>query len=98
MAPEQATGGPVTAAVDVYACGVVLYEMLTGVVPFTCGPGEMPYQIFMKHREDAPRRPSELTPGLPATLETIVLRALEKQAERRYPSARDMRLELRKAL
>ena len=98
MAPEQATGGPLTAAADVYACGVVLYEMLTGAVPFSCGPNEKPFQIFLKHANDPPRPPSELTPNLPNALENVVLRALSKEPEKRYASAREMRLDLRKAL
>ncbi|MBX3191684.1 MAG: serine/threonine protein kinase [Labilithrix sp.] len=93
MAPEQTTGSPATPAADVYACGVVLYEMLAGEVPFT---SDQAYRILMKHRSEAPRPPSMLTPGLPAALEAVILRCLEKAPERRFKSARELRLELRK--
>lgn len=93
MAPEQSTGGSITPAADVYACGVVLYEMLTGEVPFT---SDQAFRILMKHRTEAPRPPATLTPGLNRALEAIVLRCLEKQPEKRYRSARELRAELRK--
>jgi tRNA A-37 threonylcarbamoyl transferase component Bud32 len=93
MAPEQSLGAPVTAAADVYACGVVLYEMLTGEVPFTA---DRPYRIFLKHQTDAPRPPSSLVPGLPPALEAAVLRALAKAPAARFKNARALRTELRK--
>jgi tRNA A-37 threonylcarbamoyl transferase component Bud32 len=93
MAPEQSLGEPVTAAVDVYACGVVLYEMLTGEVPFTA---DRPYRIFLKHQTDAPRPPSLLVPDLAPALEAVVLRALAKAPAARFKNARALRAELRK--
>jgi serine/threonine-protein kinase len=95
MAPEQQMGGAVTAAADVYACGVVLYEMLAGEVPFTDAQA---YRILLKHQNEAPRPPSALTPGLSPALEAIVLRCLEKKPGARYQSARELRAELRRVL
>jgi serine/threonine protein kinase len=88
-------GAAVTPAADVYACGVVLYEMLAGVVPFTA---DQAYRILMKHRSEAPRPPSTLTPGLPPELEALVMRCLEKQPARRFATARDLRVELRRVV
>lgn len=93
MAPEQSTGSPVKPSADVYACGVLLYEMLTGQVPFTA---DQAYRILMKHRNEAPRRPCTVDPSIPAALEAVVLRCLEKLPERRFQSARELRVELRK--
>jgi hypothetical protein len=95
MAPEQARGSNVTPAADVYATGVVLYEMVTGEVPFSA---DVPYRVLIKHANEPPRPPSELAPGLAPGIEAVILRALEKAPERRFQSARDMRAELRKAL
>jgi len=93
MAPEQTTGSAISPAADVYACGIVLYEMLTGEVPFR---SDQAFRILMKHRSEAPRPPGTLTPGLNRALESIVLRCLEKRPENRYRSARELRVELRK--
>jgi serine/threonine protein kinase len=93
MAPEQTTGLAVTPSADVYGCGVVLYEMLAGEVPFSA---DQAYRILMKHRSEAPVPPSRLEPGISAELEKVVLKCLEKAPERRYQSARDLRVELRK--
>ncbi len=93
MSPEQTTGGKITPAADVYACGIVLYEMLTGEVPFT---SDQAFRILMKHRSEAPRRPSTLRPGLAPALEAVVLRCLEKRPEKRFQNARELRAELRK--
>lgn len=95
MAPEQARGATVTPAADVYATGVLLYEMVTGQVPFSA---DAPYRVLIKHASEPPRPPSELAPGLAPGIEVVILRALEKDPERRFQSARDMRAELRKAL
>ena len=63
LSPEQARGAPVTAASDLYSAGVVLYEMLTGKMPFT---GDSPIEIAMKHLNEVPQPPSELRAGHPA--------------------------------
>jgi serine/threonine-protein kinase len=95
MAPEQQTGGAATAAADVYACGVVLYEMLAGEVPFT---DPQAYRILLKHQNEAPRPPSSIAPEIPPSLEAVVLRCLEKQPSRRFQNARALRAELRRVL
>lgn len=93
MAPEQTTGSAVNPSADVYACGVVLYEMLAGEVPFTA---DQAYRILMKHRTEAPRPPSSLVLGISPALEAVVMRCMEKLPARRFQSARDLRVELRK--
>jgi eukaryotic-like serine/threonine-protein kinase len=93
MAPEQSTGSAISPSSDVYGCGVVLYELLAGQVPFT---DDQPYRILMKHRNDAPRPPSSFVPGIDPAVEAIVLRCLEKVPANRYRSARELRVELRK--
>ena len=95
MPPEQSMGIPVRPAADVYACGIVLYEMLTGEVPFT---DVQPFRVLMKQRSEAPRPPSSLEPTIPASLEALVLRCMEKAPERRYASTRDLRLALRQVI
>src|ERR1700726_3530209 len=75
LSPEQAQGYPVTAASDLYSVGVILYELLTGAVPFD---GETAVAIAFKQVAATPRPPSELNPALPPSLDAIVLRALAK--------------------
>jgi beta-lactam-binding protein with PASTA domain/tRNA A-37 threonylcarbamoyl transferase component Bud32 len=86
LSPEQARGAPVTAASDLYSVGIVLYEMLTGKVPFT---GDSPIEIAMKHLNDPPKPPSRIRPEIPEELDQVVLRALAKQPEQRYQTAEE---------
>jgi hypothetical protein len=88
MAPEQATGRrDLDVRADVYAMGAVIYFALTGQPPFS---GESAFAIMMAHARDQAVPPSQLQPGIPADLEAIVLKALEKKPEDRYPDARAM--------
>ena len=84
LSPEQARGSPVDQTSDLYSVGVVLYEMLTGQVPFT---GDTPLEIAMKHLSAVPTPPSELRPEVPHDLDLIVLRALAKNPDERYQTA-----------
>ena len=86
LSPEQARGAPVTAASDLYSAGVVLYEMLTGKVPFT---GDSAIEIAMKHVNELPRPPSKLRAEIPPELDQIVLHALAKEPEERYQTAEE---------
>ena len=91
LSPEQARGAQVDQRSDLYSVGVVLYELLTGKVPFT---GESPVEIAMKHLSDTPPPPSELNPDVPDELDKIVMRALAKDPARRYQSAQEMDADL----
>jgi beta-lactam-binding protein with PASTA domain/predicted Ser/Thr protein kinase len=91
LSPEQARGAPVDQTSDLYSVGVVLYEMLTGQVPFT---GDTPLEIAMKHLSEVPTPPSELRPEVPHDLDSVVLRALAKEPGERYQSAEEMDADL----
>jgi len=91
LSPEQARGAPVDPRSDVYSLGIVLYEMLTGKVPYT---GDTPVEIAMKHLSQVPEPPSELRPEVPHDLDAIVMRALAKDPEQRYASAEEMDADL----
>jgi serine/threonine-protein kinase len=91
LSPEQAKGAPVDQRSDLYSVGVVLYEMLTGKVPFS---GDTPLEIAMKHLSKVPEPPSKLRSEIPEDLDMIVLRALAKDPEERYQSAEEMGADL----
>ncbi|MDX6398586.1 MAG: eukaryotic-like serine/threonine-protein kinase [Gaiellaceae bacterium] len=91
LSPEQARGAPVDQTSDLYSTGIVLYELLTGTVPFT---GETPVEIAMKHLSQVPAPPSTHRPEVPRDLDYIVLRALAKDPADRYHSAEEMDADL----
>jgi len=91
MAPEQYEGRDLTPAADVYSLGVILYEMLTGMAPFT---GATPLEIALKHQNEPLRLPREIVAAIPEDVERVVLHALEKQPEARPANATEFRREL----
>ena len=91
LSPEQARGAPVDPRSDLYSLGIVLYEMLTGSVPFT---GDTPVEIAMKHLSQVPEPPSTLRPEVPHDLDAVVMRSLAKAPEQRYDSAEEMDADL----
>src|SRR5581483_5144554 len=95
MAPEQAMGGEISAQTDIYAFGVLLFEMLTGQVPF---PGETPVAIILAHLHQPPPPPRGLVPSLPDDVETVVLKCLAKEPAARYETASDVIAALELAL
>ncbi len=91
LSPEQAKGAPVDQTSDLYSLGIVLYELLTGTVPFN---GDTPVEIAMKHLSTVPPEPSTLRPEVPEDLDAIVVRSLGKTPEERYGSAEEMDADL----
>ncbi|MGE5675306.1 MAG: Stk1 family PASTA domain-containing Ser/Thr kinase [Mycobacterium leprae] len=91
FSPEQANGQPTGEKSDLYSVGVVLYEMVTGAVPFQ---GESPITVALKHLREEPVPPAQLNPEVPLELQQIVMRALEKEPDDRFPSADAMRAAL----
>jgi eukaryotic-like serine/threonine-protein kinase len=84
LSPEQATGGVVGLQSDLYSLGVVLFEALTGELPYRA---EDPIALAMKHVNERPRSPREVNPGIPEPLEALTLKLLAKDPEDRYQSA-----------
>lgn len=87
ISPEQARGDVTDEKSDIYSVGVMLYEMLTGQKPFDT---DNPVTIAVMHMQNIPERPRAINPDIPAGLEEIILRAMEKDCENRYQTASDM--------
>lgn len=94
MSPEQAGGGEIDHRSDLYSLGIVLYEIVTGRLPFT---GESPREILLQHLQHAPPAPRAFNPNLPEAVEEVLLRALAKEPAERYGSAAEMVQALRSA-
>jgi beta-lactam-binding protein with PASTA domain/predicted Ser/Thr protein kinase len=91
LSPEQARGAPVDQTSDLYSTGIVLFELVTGDVPFS---GETPVEIAMKHLSETPEAPSDLRQEVPPDLDMVILRALAKEPADRYQSAAAMDADL----
>jgi eukaryotic-like serine/threonine-protein kinase len=95
ISPEQARGGITDEKADIYSIGIVLYEMVTGDVPFT---GDTPVAVALKHLQDAPRPPREIVPDMPKALELVILKAISKEQVARYDNAREMARDLERSI
>lgn len=93
FSPEQARGGFTDAKTDLYSLGILLYEMVSGKLPFE---GENAVSIAMQHIEKEPIHPSVFNPSLPRSLEAVVLKAMKKEQSERYQTATQMLIDLKK--
>ena len=95
MSPEQVTGNKVDERTDIYSLGIILYELFTGRVPFT---GDSAIAIGFMQMKDPPPQPRSINPQLSPQIEAVILRALEKEPVRRYPTIAELRSDLEKAV
>lgn len=93
--PEQARNGFVDGKSDIYSLGIVMYEMVTGRVPFD---GETTVAVAIQHLQEEMVVPSAYAPGLPVSLEKIILKCTQKSPDRRYASISDLLIDLKKVL
>ena len=94
MAPEQADLRPVSSCTDIYAVGLVLYEMVTGIPAFS---GDTPVAVAIKQIQDYPQRPREIVPQLSRAIESVIMKCLQKDPARRFQSAEALEIALVKA-
>lgn len=95
FSPEHARGGFTDAKSDLYSLGVVMYEMVTGRVPFDA---DTPVSVALKHMQEEPEAPIEINPNLPTAVNKIIMKALQKETTLRYQTATEMLGDLKKAL
>lgn len=95
LSPEQARGEQVDARSDLYSTGCLLYELLTGIPPFK---GDSAVAVAFQHVSQLPRVPSSIAPDIPEALDRVVMKALAKDRDERYPDAAHMRADLRNAV
>ena len=95
FSPEHARGGYTDAKSDLYSLGVVMYEMLTGRVPFDA---DTPVSVALKHMQETPEEPIEINPNIPEAINQIIMKALKKEPELRYQTATEMLEDLKMAL
>ena len=95
FSPEHARGGFTDAKSDLYSLGVVMYEMVTGKVPFDA---DTPVSVALKHMQEEPEEPIEINPNLPGAVNKIIMKALKKDTTLRYQTASEMLSDLRRAL
>ncbi len=93
MSPEQVEGKEVDQRSDIYSLGIILYEMVTGKVPFE---GDTPFTIGMKHKGETPEEPKNLNAQIPEDLNSLILKCLKKEKDQRYQSAEEVHSELEK--
>ena len=95
FSPEHARGGFTDPKSDLYSIGVVLYEMVTGKVPFVA---DTPVSVALKHMQEAPKEPIELNPEIPKSVNDIIMKAMQKDINLRYQTATEMLKDLSKAV
>ncbi|QGU95250.1 Stk1 family PASTA domain-containing Ser/Thr kinase [Clostridium bovifaecis] len=93
FSPEQAKGNFVDCKTDIYSLGIILYEMVTGKLPYD---GESPVSVALKHIQEQVIPPIEVNPNIPQSLNKIILKAIEKEQYKRYQSAHDILIDLQK--
>jgi serine/threonine protein kinase/Flp pilus assembly protein TadD len=91
MSPEQVEGKEVDQRSDIYSLGIILYEMVTGKVPFE---GDTPFTVGVKHKSEFPQNPKDINPQIPDNLNQVIMQCLEKDKERRFQSVGEVRSEL----